>query len=43
MPLFEQKIKKNQKNLTFYVDKTKKILYNSNCKLNVRKEKYTNR
>ena len=31
------------KKITFYVDKTKKMLYNEKCKLKERKEKYTNR
>lgn len=36
-----QKHYKKVTNLTFYVDKAKKILYNNKCKLTERKEKYT--
>ena len=32
MLIFEPKYEKKQKKLTFYVDKTKKMLYNKNCR-----------
>lgn len=41
MPKNRKKVKKFFKKLTFYVDKTKKIVYNVNCKLNEREEKNT--
>ena len=39
MLIFEQKIQKNQKKLTFYVDKSKKVQYNKNCRKFKKKEK----